>query len=193
MLTRRDMIVASAALASLPTRAQAASGPSEDGLYHQDWFLDSFLDFSEDLAAAHAKGKRFAVLWGLKGCPACKRMHEEHFSDAGLVDYIRARFDILHLNILGAREVIDFDGRKLGEKALSQAYGIRGTPAFQFFPRTQAGLEKALAEKLLPEKREVARMPGLLEPKAFLSMFRYVFEEGYRHSNFVDWMKKDAA
>lgn len=189
MLDRRTFLASGAALAAFPAPVRASGKLSEDGLYHQDWFIESFLDLSEDLAAAEARGKRFAILWGLKGCPPCKTMHEVHFEDARITDYIRARFDIVHLNILGAKEVTDFDGMKRGEKAFSQHYGIRGTPAFQFFPKTRA----AIPVGTLPEKREVARMPGQLEPKAFLSMFRYVHEEGYTSQSFVEWLKKDGA
>lgn len=193
-LTRRMFIGASAALVAMPKAVNASGTLSDDGLYHQDWFVESFLDLADDLSAAAAKGRRFAILWGLKGCPACKTMHEVHFEDAEIVDYIKARFDILHLNILGAKEVTDFDGRKYGEKALSQHYGIRGTPSFQFFPKTPDEIKaRAGLAAPLPEKREVARMPGLLEPRAFLSMFRYVHEEGYSSGSFVDWQKKNGA
>lgn len=189
MLDRRRFMAASAALAAAPDIARASGRLGEDGLHHQDWFIESFLDLGEDITTAAAKGKRFAILWGLKGCPACKTMHEVHFEDAKLVDYIKTRFDIIHLNILGAKEVTDFDGRKWGEKAFSQHYGIRGTPSIQFFPRTR----EAVPVGTLPEKREVARMPGLLEPKAFLSMFRYVHEEGYRTLSFIEWQQKNGA
>jgi thioredoxin-related protein len=40
--------------------------------------------------------------------------------------------------------------------------------------------------------REVARMPGLLEPRDFLAMFRYVREKGYEQSPFPDWLKRQA-
>ncbi|HUN11952.1 MAG TPA: thioredoxin family protein [Rhabdaerophilum sp.] len=185
---RRSILAGGLALTVAPTLARAAGTLGEDGLYHQDWFIDSFLDLAEDLATASAKGKRFAVLWGLKGCPACKKMHEIHFQNTEIVDYIKARFDIVHLNIIGAKEVTDFDGKKLGEKAFGQHYGIRTTPSLQFFPKSAEGLAA-----LDPLKREVARMPGLLDPKPFLAMFRFVAEEGYATMPFTEWLKKDGA
>ena len=157
----------------------------EDGLYQMDWYLESFLDLKDDLAAATARGKRFAIMWGLKGCPACKRMHEVHMADTTIEDYLRTHFDILHLNHIGAREVTDFDGRKLGEKALGDAYGIRFTPTIQFFP-------EAVDAAARGQGREVIRMPGLLEPAAFLAMFRYVREKAYAREPFPDWLKRGA-
>ena len=192
MLDRRTVIASGLSL-GLVTKGAAegaayAGKLGEDGLYHLDWFTDSFLDMAEDIAGATSRGKRFAVLWGLKGCPACKRMHEVHFQDQALVGFIRERFEILHLNILGAREVIDFDGRKFGEKEFAAHYGVRATPTFQFFPASP----DALAGRE-PQAREVARLPGLPEPKEFRAMFDYVHQEGYRQMPFADWRKTRGA
>ncbi len=190
-LTRRRALAAvgAAALAMPALRPALAAKPTmgEDGLYQMDWYLESFLDIAEDLAQTTEKGKRFAIMWGLKGCPACKRMHEVHMLDPKIESYIRDNFEILHLNHIGSRVVTDFDGRKLGEKAFGESYGIRFTPTIQFFPESVAGLS---AKK--GQAREVARMPGLLEPPEFLAMFRYVREKGYESVPFPDWLKKQA-
>ncbi|MBO0237235.1 thioredoxin family protein, partial [Vibrio parahaemolyticus] len=76
----------------------------------QPWFLESFLELASDLQEAAGQGKRFAILWELKGCPACKRAHLVNFSNPAIVAFVRERFEILQLNIIGAREVTDFDG-----------------------------------------------------------------------------------
>jgi thioredoxin-related protein len=185
MLNRRGLL--GAALLA-PSPAQGAARLGEDGLYQHDWYLESFLDLAEDLAAATAAGKRLAVMWGLKGCPACRRMHEVHLADPATEAYIRANFEVLHLNHIGARTVTDFDGRKLGEKALGEAYAIRFTPTIQFLPETADGLGGRA-----PRAREVARMPGLLEPAEFLAMFRYVRARGYADAPFQEWLKRGGA
>lgn len=188
MTRRRALALAGAGLLALragPASAKTKLG--DDGLYNMDWYLESFLDLAEDLAATTAKGKRFAIMWGLKGCPACKRMHEVHMMDPKIESYIRDNFEILHLNILGAREVTDFGGAKLGEKPLSAAYNVRVTPAIQFFPEKADGLAA-----LKGQAREVFRMPGLPEPAEFLAMFRYVREKAYDTAPFDAWLKKQA-
>jgi thioredoxin-related protein len=189
MLTRRSLLASAGAgvVAAHVAPARAAAKLGEDGLYHLDWYLESFLDLAEDLTAASAKGKRFAIMWGLKGCPACKRMHLVHFADPKIEAYIRDNFEILHLNHIGARIVTDFDGRKLGEKALAASYGIQFTPSIQFFPEDAASVGRATGKT-----REVARMPGLLDPPEFLGMFRYVREKAYETTPFADWIKKQA-
>ena len=186
-VTRRQAIaVAGAGLFALrvnPALAKAKLG--DDGLYQMDWYLESFLDLTEDLAGAAAKGKRLAINWGLKGCPGCKRMHEVYMIDPKVEGYIRDNFEILHLNILGSRDVTDFDGKKFAEKPLSAVYDIKGTPTIQFFPEKADGLAS-----LKGQAREVARMSGLPEKGEFLAMFRYVREKGYEQAPFAEWFKK---
>lgn len=185
MLNRRQTLALVPALlpavAAVPALAQAAPRArlGEDGLYHLDWYLESFLDLPEDIAAASASGKRLAVVWSLKGCPACKRMHEVHLADPATVDYIRANFEVVHLNILGAREVTGLGGRKLPEKAFAEAEGVRSTPTIQFMPEDASG-------------REVARMDRLPDVPAFRAMFRFVREKAYEKASFEDWLKRQA-
>lgn len=188
-VTRRTVIAGLGASALLGTAgpARAAAKLGEDGLYHMDWYLESFLEIADDLTTATKNSRRFAILWGLRGCPACKRMHLEHLSQATIEDYIRGNFDVLHLNILGSREVTDFDGTRLSEKAFADRYGIRGTPTVQFFPEQAADLASRK-----PAEREVARLPGLPEPREFLAMFRFVREKAYERARFEDYLKQPA-
>jgi thioredoxin-related protein len=187
--TRRHLLLGSAAcglmVASAGVGAQAA-GPilTDDGLYKEPWFLESFLVLPEDLEDAHKAGKRFVIMWELKGCPYCKETHFVNFARPDISAYIQANFEVLQLNIIGSRKVTDFDGQELSEKDMATKYGVRFTPTFQFFAERAAPL-KALA----PQKREVARAPGYLRPDDFLAMFRYVREKAYREKSFRDYVK----
>jgi thioredoxin-related protein len=184
--TRRNLIAGSAALAAslIAPRARAAAVLTEDGLYKQPWFLESFLELPDDLQGAANLGKRFAIMWELRGCPYCRETHLVNFARADIEEYIKANFEILQLNIIGSRKVTDFDGTEISEKALAAKYGVRFTPTFQFFPESSA----ALGEKA-PDKREVARAPGYLLPDDFLAMFRYVREKGYETKSFRDYLR----
>ena len=187
MLTRRNVIAGSAALAaasSMGARASAQAVLTDDGLYRQPWFLESFLELPDDLQGATTSGKRFAIMWELRGCPYCKETHLVKFARPDIEDFVRTNFDILQLNIIGSRKVTDFDGNEMPEKALAAKYRIRFTPTFQFFPESAVGL----AGKP-PEKREVARLPGYLLPDDFLAMFRYVREKGYETKSFRDYLR----
>ena len=47
----------------------------DDGLYHQTWFNETFLNLGEDFEDARAEGKRFAVIFEQRGCGYCVKMH----------------------------------------------------------------------------------------------------------------------
>ena len=188
MTTRRDLILGGgASLLTAATLAPArAEEPilTEDGLYREPWFIDSFLEIGDDLDQAAKRGKRFAVMWELKGCPYCRETHLVNFARPDITDFVRANFDVLQLNIIGSRKVTDFDGGELGEKQFAARYGVRFTPTIQFFPASAAGLKDKE-----PGKREVARIAGYLRPDDFLAMFRYVREEAYATKSFRDFLK----
>lgn len=176
-------LISGAALAAGRGTALAEPALGEDGLYHEPWFLQSFLDLREDLEGAAAGGKRLAVMWELRGCPYCRETHLVNFADADIAKYIRDNFEVLQLNLIGSRKVTDVDGQELPEKHLAQKYGIRFTPTFQFFPLSAAGIE---AKE--PMAREVARAPGYLKPQHFLAMFRFVRERAYERGSFRDFL-----
>jgi thioredoxin-related protein len=187
MTTRRNLILGGgAALLAGAAIAPARAEPvlSEDGLYREPWFVESFLEIGDDLEQAAKRGKRFAVMWELRGCPYCRETHLVNFARPDIAAFVRENFDVLQLNIVGSRKVTDFDGSELGEKQLAARYGVRFTPTIQFFPKDAVGLKGQD-----PAKREVARIAGYLRPDDFLAMFRYVREEAYQKGSFRDFLK----
>jgi thioredoxin-related protein len=194
MISRRLLLTGSAASALaalpgqlLPGQARAEAILTEDGIYRQPWFLESLLELADDLAASSEKKKRLAIMWELRGCPYCKETHLVNFAKPEITSFVQQRFEILQLNIIGSREVVDFDGEKLSEKQLAQKYDVRYTPTFQFFPDSAA----ALAGKK-PREREVARAQGYMPPPQFLAMFRYVTERAYEKGSLRDYLKANS-
>ena len=189
MPSRRAFLmgILGAATAAGGFRAHADAILTDDGLYRQPWFLDSFLELPDDLDGAADKGKRLAVIWELRGCPYCRKTHLVNFVRPDIAHYIQERFEILQLNIIGAREVTDFDGEKLSEKRLAQKYEVRFTPTLQFFPDRSAGLAGSA-----PRGREVARAQGYLEPNDFKALFRFVAERSYETGSFDDYLRRSA-
>jgi thioredoxin-related protein len=182
-LTRRSLLMGAASLYATGARADEPI-LTDDGLYRQPWFLESFLELSDDLEAAFKEGKRFVVSWELKGCPYCKETHFVNFAQSRISDYVKANFEVLQLNIIGSRKVVDFDGTEFAEKELAARYSVRFTPTFQFFGERAEPLKG-----LPPVKREVARAAGYLRPDDFLAMFRYVREKAYGGKSFRDFVK----
>lgn len=183
MSTRRQFLAGALAL-GLPSKAMAQAVQGDDGLYREPWFLESFLDLPDDLKAARAHGKRLAVLWELRGCPYCKEMHLVHFADPGTSGFVRDRFEILQLNIIGAREVTDFDGERLSEKRFAEKYGVRFTPTLQFFPEEVTGIAGRR-----PREREVLRIQGSVAPEDFRRTFAFVAERGYERTSLREYLR----
>jgi thioredoxin-related protein len=190
MLSRRQ-VIAGTALAAAATagggRVTAEPVLGDDGLYKPDWFLQSFLELGPDLEEAAAEDKRFAVMWELRGCPYCRDTHLINLADPEVAGFIRERFAILQLNLVGDLEVTDFDGSVLPEKDLAARYGIRYTPTIQFFPESADGLGD-----LPPREREVARVLGYLEPDAFRRSFAFVSERAYEEESLQEYLRRTA-
>lgn len=188
MLSRRLVLgLLGGAATSALVRPTSAATPelTEDGLYREPWFIESLLELADDVAEATGRGKRFAISWELKGCPACKEMHLVTFADSRVRAVMMDRFEVLQLNIIGAKRVTDFDGEELGEKALAKKYGVTTTPTIQFLPELIDGL----AGKA-PAEREVARLQGFMKPEQFLKVLRYVESRAYEGMSLRDYLDK---
>ena len=75
MIGRRNLLVGAASFAAFVTSRARADQPilTDDGLYKQPWFLESFLDLGDDLEGAGKEGKRFVVMWELKAVPIARK------------------------------------------------------------------------------------------------------------------------
>lgn len=175
-LTRRGLLGGIGALAlaggtqqTLAKEAKKMPEVGDDGLYHQDWFVQSFLDLREDQKEAADAGKHFAILWEQRGCPYCREMHRVNFVHPETRKYIQDNFHILQLDLWGPRKVTDFDGKEMGERELAQRWRVNFTPTINFFP-----LDPAKVAGKVGREAEVFRMPGYFKLFHFSAAFEYV-------------------
>ena len=161
-----------------------AAEPDDEGLYTQPWFLNSFFDLREDMAESAAEGKQLVIIWEQRGCPYCREMHLVNFATPAIRDYVEANFEIVQMDLRGARQTTDFDGKAMTERELAQRHGVRFTPTIQFFPETVAELAGQAGKAA-----EVARMAGYFRPHPFLAMFKYVREKRYADGDFRSYLK----
>jgi thioredoxin-related protein len=152
-----------------------------DGLYHQSWFELSFLDLREDFNEAKAEGKRFAVIFEQRGCPYCIKLHTEILAAKYINDYVRQNFRIVQLDMWGSREVTDFDGKKMPEKALAERWGVIFTPTIVFYKDDLAGLDGKWGREL----EAIERLPLSYGKDTFYDLFVWVRHKVYeRDRNF---------
>jgi thioredoxin-related protein len=183
--SRRSFLIGAGAAALTIPNGFARAEPilTEDGYYRESWFVETFLELPDDFEAARKNGKRFAVMWELKGCPYCKETHFVNFARPDISKFVQQHFDILPLNVIGSRKVTDFDGEELSEKQLAAKYGVKFTPTIQFFPESLDGLKDKK-----PQEREVIRIPGYLRPDDFIDVFKFVEQRPRGVKTFRDFL-----
>jgi len=141
------------------------------------WFKNSFLDLREDASEAAARGRTLMVYVGQDGCPYCAALFNTNFSQKSVVDYARAYFDAIDVNMWGDRAVVDFDGQSLTEKAFAAKHEVWFTPTLLFFD----GKGKPLL-----------RLNGYYPPRRFLAALRYVAEDRGKGETFAAYLARVA-
>jgi thioredoxin-related protein len=159
-----------------PETPRVAPIKEAEGLYTQSWFQLSFLDLREDFNEARAEGKRFAVVFEQRGCPYCTKMHNEILSLRYINDYVRQNFRIVQLDLWGAREVTDFDGKKMAEKDLAERWGVIFTPTVVFYKDDLAGLDGMWGREL----EAIERLPLSYGQHTFYDLFVWVRHKIYQ-------------
>ncbi len=148
---------------------------NEDGLHVQPWFAEESFEMPRDIfEQAAAEGKNLAVFWEQRGCPYCREMHEVNLADKEIVDYLKANFVVCQLNIQGAREVMDFDGKVMTERRLATRWLVNFTPTINLFPLDP---KKVLGKS--GREAEVFRLPGYFKPFHFITAFEFVRDKHY--------------
>lgn len=190
--TRRNFLglVAAAGTALQAPRLARAAGEGvtpavgENGLFTQDWFLESFFHLPDDHEELAGRGRNLAVLFEQRGCPYCREMHRVNFVREEIRNYLMNNFAVIQLDLWGSREVTDFDGEALEERALARKWRVAFTPTMVFFP---TDLEAVKGKN--GAEAEVFRMPGYFKPFHFLSILEYVREEHYKTQEFQRYLQ----
>jgi Thioredoxin-like domain len=150
-----------------PVMPRVAPIHSDEGLYRQSWFQLSFLDLREDFADAKTAGKRLAVLFEQRGCVYCASLHNDVLAVGYINDYVRENFAVVQLDLWGAREVTDFDGTVLSERALAERWGVIFTPTIVFLKDDLTGLEGKWGREL----EAIERLPLSFSADTFYDLF----------------------
>lgn len=181
-MQRRRQVLVGALATVLPIRLWAEPILGDDGLHDQPFFLDSFLEMADDHATAAENGRHLMVIFEQAGCPYCRELHRVNFERSEIRSYIEAHFDVVQLDLWGAREVLDFDGEALEERALAGKWGVNFTPTTVIFPADKVGSSDA-------RQAEGFRLPGYLKPFHHLSSLEYVQTGEYKKQPFQRYLQ----
>lgn len=149
------------------TTAQATTGRVIGATVteHPDWFKDSFLDLTEDVAEAAEAGKHLVLIMEMEGCPYCHKMIEDNFANAPYRDFIQEHFDVIALNIRGSLMIDVTEDLSLTERELAEHLSVRFTPTVVFLDANH---------------EQVARVNGYRNVEDFQVVLEYVQERAYR-------------
>lgn len=142
---------------------------------HPDWFKESFLEISDDVAEAADAGKHVILFLEMNGCPYCYKMTEENFKHAPYKAFIQENFDVIALNVKGDREVALNAKTSAKEKEIAKTLGVRYTPTVLF---------------LDGDNKPVARINGYRNAEDFKVILDYVQQKAYADQALADYVNK---
>ena len=165
------MLLSPMTMVSVAKAGDAAPTMGEDGIYHYDWYHQSFLELADDLEEALDDDKILMIKFDQKGCIYCEKVALEILSEPAINAYVREHFVVVQLDIYGGREVTDLDGDIRPENEMSRKWGVIFTPTIYFLGAPVDG-------GTIPEQAS-AVMPGAFGKLTFLGFLEWIVAKGY--------------
>jgi len=141
---------------------------------HPEWFKVSFLDLFEDIGDAAENDKRLLIYYYQDGCPYCKKLMEDNFSQREIADKTQKYFDVVTINQWGDKEVTVGD-KSYTEKAFAEALKVQYTPTLLFFNE---------------DNKIVFRANGYYPPEKFSALLDYIGKKQETEMSYQDYMAK---
>lgn len=141
---------------------------------HPAWFKVSFLDLFEDIEDAADSNKRLMVYYYQDGCPYCKKLLEENFSQREISEKTQQYFDVVSINLWGDQEVTVGD-KVYTEKKFAEALKVQYTPTILFFDESN---------------KIIFRANGYYPPEKFSALLDYVGKKQESEISYQDYMEK---
>ena len=130
------------------------------GFYEKpDWFKQSFLDLQDDLDDANENNKRIILYFHQDGCPYCKKLLDDNFSNKNIVEKMKQHYDLLEINMWGDKSITSISGAVLSEKEFAKQMKVMFTPTLVVLDR---------------EGLPLFRMNGYYAPDKFLTVLDYL-------------------
>lgn len=150
--------------------------PLEESFTHPDWFKLSFLDLHDDIEEAAAAAKKgIIVYFGQEHCPYCKAHLQNNWGDPEIVKYTRENFDVIAVDVKGARNITAIDGTVYEEKAFAVEHRTNFTPSLLFYNA---------------QKETVLKLQGYHPPYQFRAALEYVSDRHYANESFHDYLSR---
>jgi thioredoxin-related protein len=115
------------------------------------------------------------VYFGQRRCAYCQKLLQVNFGTPDIVDYTRAHFEVIPIDIWGVADVTTMDGKTLSEKEFSQQEKTTFTPTIVFYDR---------------DGKEALRLRGYYPPYQFRAALEYVADGHYQREPFRTYLAR---
>jgi len=151
--------------------------PLDQDIILPDWFKLSFLDLQEDIGDLKSANKKgLIVYFGRKDCPYCKTHLDKNWGNKGIVFYTQKYFDVVAIDVLGVRPVVDTSGISFStEKEFATKQKTNFTPSLLFFDLNG---------------KEVLRLSGYHPPYQFKAVLEYIADKHYLRESLRDYLRR---
>jgi thioredoxin-related protein len=175
------LLIASASLCG-PAAAGATRAFDDSEIvmsHYPPWFKQSFLDLGMDLEEAVDEGKLGLLLFfETDGCAYCAAFIRDVFADPAIRARVRARFDVIGLDIFQDDELTDFQGRAMPVKVFARHEGAVASPTLIFYG---------------PDGARMLRAVGYHPPHRFAAMLDYVVDGHHRTESLRSFLARRRA
>jgi len=137
------------------------------------WFMNSFLDFSEDIESLAKEDKRLMLFVEQDSCPYCHAFVTKNLSHTKTKERVQKHFGVIDLNMFGDREVIDTDGEEFTEKEFAKKHNIQFTPTIIFFDEN---------------KKQILRLNGYIDIPQFNLALDYIKDKKETSLTFQEYL-----
>lgn len=140
------------------------------------WFMNSFLDFSEDIESLAKENKRLILFVEQDSCPYCHAFVTKNLSHVKTKEKIQKNFGVIDLNMFGDREVIDTDDEEFTEKEFAKKHNIQFTPTIIFFDEN---------------KKQILRLNGYVDIPQFNLALDYIKDKNETNLTYQEYLLKN--
>lgn len=140
------------------------------------WFLNSFLDLSEDIEDLASQNKRLIIFLHQDNCPYCHLFITKNLTNDITKKKLQKHFDIVDINMFGNKEITDIDRKEYSEKDFAIKYKVQFTPTLIFFD------EKG---------KQILRLNGYVNTKKFNIALDYIKDKKENILSYKEYLNKD--
>jgi len=165
------LLYAAVAFAGDVQKTATTTADAKDSGAEVEW-----LSYDKGIEKAKAEGKPIVIDFYTDWCGYCKKMDRSTFKDPKIVGFLKDNFVTVRVNGDEKTKMVEHEGERMSERALTRSFGGRGYPTFWF---------------LDSEGKKIGPAPGYKPTESFLPLLEYVGGNHYKTMSYENFLKKE--